>query len=200
MKRGFALFLLAVSVACSKNEQSGPDATAPDGGPWACPPNPPELGAPCPPPLACEYTSAKTCGSYFACIGENELSYRWTAMVRECSTPTPCSYYTEAGATCSTSSGPCTMDGKSCVCNACINEAGAYVSTWNCESYGPSPGCPADPPRFGSACENEGLTCDYRDCKGTGTGLGPPARCLAGLWIADESVQCNADPGPGTCP
>lgn len=65
MRRAF-FFLLCASGCTTKTiaEDAGP----PDGGPWACPTDPPAVGSPCPPPLSCEYEDPSACGSRAAAL------------------------------------------------------------------------------------------------------------------------------------
>jgi hypothetical protein len=62
---------------------------------------------------------------------------------------------------------------------------------WQC--FSPKGGCPEPRPRFGSACSQPSLTCDYGACAG-----GVAMDCNGGYW-QPAGVACPAvRPAPGT--
>jgi hypothetical protein len=63
-------------------------------------------------------------------------------------------------------------------------DGGTPPNVWECEQ--PTPGCPVDRPRIGSACSTENQSCTYGDCSMPDT---VDIECSGGVWI-NEPFAC----------
>lgn len=138
--------------------------------------------------LDCEYGSNPNpeCDDF-----ENCTSTGW-------SYPPPGPYLPGCGATCpSTYPGgptgqdePCPAEGLDCAypqgqCNCSIPAMSANQSPiWQCTAA--TPGCPDPRADIGTACTDEGLSCDYGACTG-----GIAEACQGGIWV-EEATACPA--------
>lgn len=153
-----------------------------------CPAASPASGSACPGiGLECEYgTSANVaCNQVVQCAmagwtptafgtcpaGECPASYGDVPVQKTCATEGLVCSYSQGICTCS-SGGPARPGGPG----------------WSCST--PEAGCPSPRPLLGSACAQEGMSCDYGACYG-----GVALECTRGAWHEGE-VACPATAGP----
>jgi hypothetical protein len=70
---------------------------------------------------------------------------------------------------------------------SCTNDLGlpTPTPTWACQD--PSdPSCPLPRPHLGTACMQEGLSCDYGSCTVLG---GSAQQCTGGVWV-ESNYAC----------
>lgn len=166
-----------------------------------CPAAPPTEGAACDhPALECEYGDdwSSACNVLAQCWRGGALDRTW--QVREPAT-TGCPTPTTTGPGCpadppSESSGCsesdpstlCVYDDARCLCASLTSDPGGPITyAWRCQRP-PEAGCPAERPRIGSACDTEGLTCNYAVCS-----FGGGTYCTDGAWT--EAIVSNACAG-----
>jgi hypothetical protein len=167
----------------------------------ACPATAPSLGAACSTlGLDCEYGADPnvSCRAIFECAASG-----WVAPTLNrggstvCPTPPqpaacPASLGAASG-TCTTAGTRCIFpEGAACTCEVYCGsqypvghecDAGT-PTTWVCG--GASAGCPAQRPRYGSTCGQEGQTCSYSEPNDCTT---PDLVCTSGTWRV-QSVGC----------
>jgi hypothetical protein len=175
----------------------GSDSGAPsvDSGPWSpiCPVDIPTAGTPCAPSeVNCEYgdSAEPVCNTIAQCL-LSPPQWLIAAPDPRCPLPPPTNSpgcpasYAEvmAGSPCSDGGsgyGECWYPDGQCDCNLDLT---LHSRTWSCM---PQPaGCPASPPRIGTACSAAGILCTYYGCQVSGT----QAQCENGVWQG----------GPGGC-
>jgi hypothetical protein len=174
-----------------------------------CPAAAPANGAPCStnpnPNLECEYGNDWDirCNHLFVCMtlgSSTQGSWADIGIITEppigpahCPTPTglaPGCPATHALATgqCTAHEAACAFAEGMCVCAqhdpAGSLDGGPGPYEWTCAT--PDPRCPAVRPRSGSACTQEGLTCDYTICADYGGSF----YCTAeGVWNAESLMD-----------
>jgi hypothetical protein len=159
------------------------DTGSPDSGPTFCPAKPPTKGGKCSPDgIECEYGSNPNadCNELFDCTGSG-----WTNATPKlaCAPQSDCpaSYASITGhKTCPASELDltCAYPLGTCICS----DGELPVSGgpfWNCVPATAT--CPSPRPKLGSACTEDGTTCDYGACEG-----GTAIECKAGYWQMAE--------------
>ena len=195
----FGALLLMSSAACggisdnNGNDGGGNDAPSP-----VCPSSPPSASIPssCSDPgVTCEYGSDPNpyCNTVATCT-----SGTWSVQEPSpsgCPTPpnpTSCPA-TFASVPVGTHCGA--LVGTTCEypqgnCGCAVQSGGPYpedasaVALWFCDD--PGPGCPMPRPRFGAACSQPGLDCDYSSCT---LQTGVNVVCKDGAW-ENQPIGC----------
>ena len=90
------------------------------------------------------------------------------------------------GAACSTE-GVCVIGSEICVCGSCWAGPCSTSPTWGCAQPPTTAGCPATVPNDGTACTQEGLSCNYGlVCAGSGAVVD----CKSGRWTWNQTIAC----------
>jgi hypothetical protein len=136
--------------------------------------------------LLCEWGSNPVpgCDPQATCTGG---SWQFATMGMQCSVgsdPSCPATFADVpqGTSCTTNHATCDYPEGRCVCGY---ELPAINQTWQCQQ--PAPGCPMPRPRLGTACAQEGQSCDYGSCTSVGGNI---EQCTAGVWVT-SLVACG---------
>jgi hypothetical protein len=84
--------------------------------------------------------------------------------------------------------GGCVYPEGMCGCFACAPQGDGKAQDWYCEKFPHPEGCPDARPAIGSACTNDGQTCEYGSrCSVLTT---PRIICEGGLWVDTSDTVC----------
>jgi hypothetical protein len=195
--RPLALLFAGLLAACGGSTASIDAGTTNDGGTTndaggstdaatsPCPTSPPTGGAACSTPAVCEYGTSpnRACNIVATCTGSTwtlsapancntknppkcPSTYASVPRGQSCSDgfPTDC-VYPEGLCSCTVAAGPVPLDASA-------------SATWICDAPG-NPKCPSPRPKLGTACNANGLLCDYGACVfPDGTAM----NCEGGFW------------------
>jgi hypothetical protein len=180
----------------SQAADGGSEGAAPDGSPGgACPADAPTQASPCArTDLWCEYGGTGPellCSTMASCQPNAAGSLRWSVTVpgKECiaspaqnSPECPATFVSPARA-CPPGNplGRCVYAEGMCGCVPCAGDGGLPSQQWACEAYPQPGGCPMPRPRAGSACTQEGQSCEYGSPCGVAGGI-PYLVCKGGRW------------------
>ncbi len=164
-----------------------------------CPSAEPGDRTPCSDPdLQCEYGAdpRRECRRVASCsaaewrvraLGDNGVAPAWCAAPpppAEC----PATIEAASGQPCGAQGAVCAYGGSLCECTNCssfpISTCGGNA-TWQCDQRPLAPGCPQGSPRYGEACSQAGLTCDYGCNSPDGA-----VQCTGGAWQIGYMRNC----------
>ena len=135
--------------------------------------------------LQCEYGSNANpeCDEFENC-DSNGWSYPPPGpYLPGCAATCPASYSDiPQNETCGTQGLDCAYPQGQCNCDVPAMSNGAPI--WECTT--PSAGCPEPRADIGTACTDEGLSCDYGACTG-----GVAEACEGGMWV-EAATACPA--------
>jgi hypothetical protein len=189
-----------------------PDAGGlPDAAPSSCPPSPPVDDTACDAPgLWCEYggVAHSRCTTRAICFKKSGTggAIRWTTFPPDYScapNDDACPLEFAPRATCPAVPGVCDYAQGRCTCAECAGADGGHASQWLCRAWSDVgaflddggaanvPGaCPAERPRLGTPCADQGFVCGYDACYGVP--LGPYLACTNGTWaVGPQTDLCN---------
>jgi hypothetical protein len=175
----------------------GPDSGA------RCPNDPPQDNTPCMTAgLRCEYggTGPERLCSTMATCEEYDAKLIWVIAPRfvtcvetvsqNLPACAPTFHARPSGAACPQQMplGSCVYPEGMCGCFACAPTDGGRAQDWHCERFPRPEGCPDTRPPIGSACANDGQTCEYGSrCRVLTV---PRLTCKGGLWLDTSDSVC----------
>ena len=174
---------------------SGSDSSSPVNP--ACPSQPPTNGAACSTEqLSCEYGTSPyaQCNTIASCDDSKWYVNPPAPDATNCgSSPDPSCPSTYAsvptGQDCDPDGLDCDYPEGTCGCTVpegpphVLPDGGFYGATWVCLT--PPSGCPTERPHLGTACSQEGQTCDYGSCTFAD---GETEACVGGYWSSEGSA------------
>jgi hypothetical protein len=179
------------SGAGGTSGSSGSTGTSGGGTGGGCPASPPTSGSCSPEGLTCEWGTSNVadCDTVATCTGGLWSFAGHNPGGLDCGGGPPIACPGSYAAVpvfkpCSPSGGYCDYPEGRCACGTPPGPVqffdGSVASVWECENPS-TPGCPQPRPRLGSACMEEGLSCDYGGC-GEVPG-GNAEACKGGIWV-----------------